>query len=178
MRSFASLYLFLRMLTFLLFSWTYLTILFGVCCLVIALVRPYKKTYMNNIDALILALLTLNSLQLMNFFRASFKSTDAEFYLWSVTIFAYLPLLLILFHILPCKRLFQWMKHKSMCTRLCCIKDDEMHINEEELLDDDGNDSHRMVHPDQYGGATNGSSEGDALLSKSECILKPEYLSI
>ena len=55
MRSFASLYLFLRLLSTIWISFTYLTLLFGVCCLVIALVRPYKKTYMNNIDVLILA---------------------------------------------------------------------------------------------------------------------------
>ena len=70
MRSFASLYLFIRILSFTWFQLTFETILFGVSCLVIALIQPYKKTYMNNIDVLILALLTLNSFQLSNFSSA------------------------------------------------------------------------------------------------------------
>ena len=98
MRSFASLYLFLRILGgYFLFSWTYQTILFGVCCLLIALVRPYKMAYMNNINVLILALVTLNCF----FFSSPFKSTDAEFYLWNVAITLYLPLLIVPFNIFP-----------------------------------------------------------------------------
>ena len=123
MRSFASLYLFLRMLCFLWFQLTFLTILFGVCCLVIALVRPYKKTYMNNIDVLILGLLTFNSYQMNNFINASVnkESTYSEFHLWSTIVTAYFPLLVVPFNILPCKHLFKLMKQRFPSVRCSTI---------------------------------------------------------
>ena len=182
MRSFASLYLFLRILGgYFLFSWTYQTILFGVCCLLIALVRPYKKTHMNNIDALILALMTLNCFQLKNFFSSPFKSTDAEMYLWSGALMACFPLLVIPFNIFPCKHIFDVTK-RFFANKIsfCYAKNDEMYINRE-LSDSDGHDDPgRMLHPDQYNRvAINGSSESDSLLhSNSECFLKPVYLSL
>ena len=182
MRSFASLYLFLRMFSFLWFRFMYETcVLFGVCCLVIALVRPYKKPYMNNIDVLILALLALNTFQLNNIIScsASFKSTHSEFHFWSMIATAYLPLLVISYNVLPCKCLFQLMKQKlSICKKLCCIFDEGLNV-EAEVSDNDSHDPHRVVHPDQYStGDTNGISEADTLLHEPERALRPVYLSI
>ena len=170
MRSFASLYLFVRILGgYFLFSWTYQTLLFGVCCLVVALVRPYKKTYMNNTDALVLAIMTLNCFQLKNFFSAPFKSTDAEFYLWSAAVTSYLPLFVVPFSIFPCKRLCNVMKQIFTCKCFYYSKPEEIHNIDSEgdfvLSDSDSHDPHQMVHPDQYStGDTNGISEADALL--------------
>ena len=150
MRSFASLYLFLRMFSFLLIQSMYLTILFGVCCLVIALVRPYKKTYMNNIDVLILALLTFNCIQVCNFSSASIKSTYYELNFWGMTATAYLPLLVVSYNILPSKRLFNLMKQKvATCKKFCCTKNEEINMGVE-VSDNDGHDpqGYRMVHPD------------------------------
>ena len=151
MRSFASLYLFIRILCFTWFELTYEAILFGVSCLVIALVRPYKKTYVNNTDVLILALLTLNSIQLKNF------SSAPELNMWSMIATAYLPLLVLCFSIFPCKCLFNLMKQNFSVHKLCCIKDKEMHMNVEELSDNDGIDPDRIMNP-----ATSRNSESDA----------------
>jgi hypothetical protein len=68
MRSFAGLYFFLRFTTFFFrinehidinAVWSYLVFIFLTCTILIALVRPYKKMYMNVIDTLLLADLTL-----------------------------------------------------------------------------------------------------------------------
>ena len=63
MRSFSGLYFVLRVLSPLFFvthrflpQWTYETILFLSAAMLIALVRPYKKMYMNILDSLLLAL--------------------------------------------------------------------------------------------------------------------------
>ena len=173
MRSFASLYLFIRILSFTWFELTYETILFGVSCLVIALVRPYKKTYMNNVDVIILALLTLNSYQLKNFSSAPFKSTYSELNIWSMIATAYLPLLVLCFNIFPCKCLFNLMKQNFSIRKLFCIKDKEMHMKVEGLSDNDGIDPDQVMNP-----ATSRNSEGDALLYEPERVLQPVYLSI
>ena len=68
MRSFAGLYFFLRFVPFLFrinkhivinAVWSYLVFIFLACTLLIALARPYKRMYMNVIDTLLLADLTL-----------------------------------------------------------------------------------------------------------------------
>ena len=169
MRSFVSLYLFLRMLSFILFSLIYQTILFGVCCLVIALVRPYKKTYMNNIETAILALLTLVT-YLFNNYNMFFDSNYAKLYLWSTAVAAYLPLLIVLFSIFSSKQLFTKIKRK-LSIRYKIFRS-IIHLSQES--ESGGHDPHRMVHPDQYNirKASNGTSESDALLHG------PEYVSI
>ena len=57
LRSFASLYFFLFLLSFV--AWFvnifFVTILFGACSIIIATVRPYKEEYMSIVDSLILA---------------------------------------------------------------------------------------------------------------------------
>lgn len=67
MRSFSGLYFVLRVLSPLFFvthrflpQWTYETILFLSAAMLIALVRPYKKMYMNILDSLLLAILAVN----------------------------------------------------------------------------------------------------------------------
>ena len=71
MRSFSGLYFGLRVLSTIylvtyrfLPQWTYEGILFMSTAMLIALVRPYKKTYMNVLDSLLLSLLTVNCLLL------------------------------------------------------------------------------------------------------------------
>ena len=180
MRSFASLHLFTRMIAFVVatHSWMYLAFLFGVCCLLTALVRPYKKTYMNIIDALILALLSLNCIQTSSFFSASFRSADAEFQLWNLAVTSCFPLLVIFFSVFPCKSLLKAMKQNlSIRKKLCCIKDAEMHTNQ--VSDDHSHDSGRIENPEKHSGeAKDGSCEGDPLLRESERVLKPVYFSI
>ena len=149
----------------------------------IALVRPYKKTYMNNIDVLILALLTFNCIQVCNFSSASIKSTYYELNFWGMIATAYLPLLVVSYNILPSKRLFNLMKQKvATCKKFCCTKNEEINMGVE-VSDNDGHDpqGYRMVHPDQFSaGVTNEfqSSEGDALLREPGHVRTPVYLSI
>ena len=71
MRSFSGLYFGLRILSTLYFvtyrylpHWIYECILFLSSAMLIALVRPYKKTYMNVLDSLLLSLLAVNCLVL------------------------------------------------------------------------------------------------------------------
>ena len=66
MRSFSGLYFVLRILVCLsygahtfLSQWTFEAILFVAAAMLIALIRPYKKTYMNVLDALLLSLLAV-----------------------------------------------------------------------------------------------------------------------
>ena len=125
MRSFASLHLFIRLLTLLLVSWIYPTIFYGACCLLILLVRPCKKTYMNNIDALVIAFLTLNSFQAD---KIKSMSLYSHFYLWSGLVTACLPLFIIYVHLIPQKYLIK-VRGKviklSVCKKLICLKDDD-----------------------------------------------------
>ena len=89
MRSFAGLYFFLRFITFFFrinkhitvgAVWSYLVFIFLVCTILIALVRPYKKMYMNAIDTLLLADLTL----LCHLFTSRY-SNDEVWQVMSVT---------------------------------------------------------------------------------------------
>ena len=67
MRSLASLYFFLRLVINFIFidqiqlsaSYTFVAILYAGCSLLIAIVHPYKKSFMNTIDSLILANMAL-----------------------------------------------------------------------------------------------------------------------
>ena len=180
MRSFASLYLFVRVLIYIFYGYFLLpsAILPGVCCLLIALVRPYKKTYMNNIDALILALLTLNCIQSEYLFSAPFRSTKAELHLWSMGATSCFPLLVSFYTILP-KRLFKTIKQNLYICKKYCTKDEGRHINQAPESDNDGHDPDQTEHLNQYpGGATDRGSECDALLQESVRVLEPVYLSI
>ena len=72
MRSLASLYFFLRLVTNFIFidqiqpsaSYTFVAVLYAGCSLLIAIVQPYKKSFMNTIDSLILANMSLTSILL------------------------------------------------------------------------------------------------------------------
>ena len=59
LRVLTGLYTGIRVLTASISFWTYQTILFASAALVIAIVKPYKKTYANILDALLLAMTAL-----------------------------------------------------------------------------------------------------------------------
>jgi hypothetical protein len=69
MRSFASLHLFIRLLTllYIVSTWISPTILYGICCVLVFLAKPCKQSFMNNTDGFILGLLTLHSYLLLDF---------------------------------------------------------------------------------------------------------------
>ncbi len=131
MRSFASLHLFIRLLTLLVMIWISPTILYGTCCVLVFLAKPCKQSFMNNTDGFILGLLTLHSYLIFDLDWAMYSS----FYTWIVTISAYLPFLIILLYLIP---LF---KVKATIIKFCCCK--KLHrfkvdeIEEESAIDDD-----------------------------------------
>ena len=149
MRSFASLYLFLSLLTFLLFSWTYLIIIYLVY---VALWSHYSSAIQKDMNKLHWC---SHPCSLFTKLSSTWELLQFIFQLgwcWILPVECSnccisFPLSIILFHILPFKCLLKWMKQKL--SMLCCIKDEEMHINEEELSDNNGSDPGQMVHSDQ-----------------------------
>ena len=125
MRSFASLYFFIRILGFfgialfptMSLAWLYQVLLFGGCGLLIALVRPYKKAYMNITDSLLLISVALFSLlYLLNLYALQ---DSPEIYIFSTVVVLTLPLIWFVAYLttkpfhkktLPCKK-------GSICTR-------------------------------------------------------------
>ena len=168
MRSFASLHLFIRLLALLVCVsvWMPPTILYGVCCLLVLLVRPCKEPYMNNIDALILALLALNSFQFDKIISNSYYSV---FHIWSLTVTACLPLLIIYGSLIPRKYLI---KLKKKVKYFSSFRDGEE--MQEELSDNDLPDPDRNLCPRQYLAAHGGDpSEVRPLLGDPRCALNP-----
>lgn len=102
MRGFAALYLFLRAAVIATdvikkipspaTSWFFNSFIFGALALVITIVRPYKKTYMNNIDALILYTLSLLSiLYTVYLYTIPNDSLFREFFLYVLIFVVSLP---------------------------------------------------------------------------------------
>ena len=173
MRSFASLHLFIRLLSVLFFSsmCPIATIIFSILCLFILIVRPCKHNYMNYSDAFILALLALNSYQID---KITSNSHYSPLYLWSLLVTAHLPLLIIYGSLIPKKYLLKVMKVTAklpLCRKFSCLKDED--IQDGELSDNSVLDIDRSVQPCQYlHGAKNGSNESNPLLQSP---LNPVY---
>ena len=152
MRSFASLHLFVRLLTLLVALWTSPTILYGICCVLVFLVKPCKMSFMNNTDAFILGLLSLNSYLLLDL------NWYSNFYIWIILINMCLPLLIICINLIPLYKLKATMIKFSCCKKLHCFKVEEIE-GEESVLDDDRD---RLLHFHRVPGkGLNDSSESD-----------------
>ena len=99
MRSFASLYFFIRIAGFfgialfptMSLAWLFQVFLFGGCSLLISLVRPYKKAYMNVTDSLILCSIAIFALLYLLYIYA-FQDSPL-IYLVSIIIILTLPLI-------------------------------------------------------------------------------------
>ena len=178
MRSFASLHLFIRILGILVGNWTYsgASIFFGGCCLMIMFVRPCKKTYMNNIDALILALMSLNALQI----HLLLCIGRSNLYTWSFLATLCFPTFVLYFNFIPHKY-FTYMKGKCTSTAssfiriiFCCnFEAGEIQVRESDVPNPD-----RMLYPNRYPdirGINEDTYENDALLKGPAHDL---YLSI
>ena len=130
MRSFASLHLFIRLLTLLVSLWISPTILCGICCVLVLLVKPCKKSYMHNTDGFILGLMTLHSYLLLDL------DWYSSFYTWILLISAYLPLLIICANLMiPLYKLKATVLKFSCFKKLRRFEVDEM--EEESAIDDD-----------------------------------------
>ena len=100
MRSLASMYFILRLIVILIFQMTSLNtaltftvipyVSYGI---MIALLRPYKKTYMNVIDTLITANLAFLALMADKYYLEDSNTSLAQFYVIIISILGVLPLL-------------------------------------------------------------------------------------
>ena len=164
MRSLASLYYFIVLARFFLWSvelnFFLVAIFFGGCSLFIANIRPYKKKYMSIIDSLILANMALLSAALD---RNGYAS---RFFQVITGVLVLLPALGLLGFVVyklfkkPFKRAFVKIKEKfpQVKLRWCCSehKDDGVRDDQEEQgnsvngHDDDIQLPDRIVHPEVY----------------------------
>ena len=100
MRSLVSMYFLLRLFVKLPIGDTFfgtvaifIAVLYGGCSLMIALVHPYKKAYMNIIDALILGIMALIAVVLEKYYVQEGYSLLISFYALIISILISLPLL-------------------------------------------------------------------------------------
>ena len=137
-----------------------------------------KKSYMNNTDALILALMSLNAIQVHLFFSLG----HSHLHIWSLLGSACLPILIMYFYLTPQKCL---VKLKGFCSStsllrkvFCyCFKDEAM--QEREISRSASFDPDRRVHSERYpnaGSIQKSSAENDALLHDANCANKPIHL--
>ena len=165
MRSLASMYFILRVIAILIFqvisslnvSLTFAVVLYAGYGTVIALVRPYKKIYMNVIDTLIIENLALLALIADKYLFEDSNSSLALFYAVILSIFTFLPLLgLIVFiayrifkRIRRLSELYHTKQHAANSNKPKAghgtIRQDQHSIDnsDQELL-------HRMLHPQEY----------------------------
>ena len=167
MRSFAGLYFLIRAVGVVITAifppfaygettWLFEAILFGGSSLLIATIRPYKRTYMNVIDALVLFNISLLSALLSMFYTSARAPGSTPFspglVLWMIAFVACWPIIgfviVFLVFIYRSKRVSKWL---SKIKRSCCTCKRKMHpesasvdhVHDEELPD-------RFVHPDNY----------------------------
>ena len=154
-RWFAALYFILRVVIFLVrtlkpegLSWTISTVCFGIGSLLFALLRPYKKNWLNVLDSLILALLALISLWILY----SFETHEKWFQ--SAGLLTALPLVYFVIYI--AYRLLSWLgvlqkfqqklrnSWQSLQQRWwACNVQQQEHFDDDQLPD-------RLVNPCQY----------------------------
>ena len=161
MRSLASLYFFIVLFGFILWSiesaFFLIAIFFGGCSLFIANVQPYKKKYMSVIDSLILANMALVSAALdKNFYTSRFFQIiiGLSVLLPALGLFSF-----VMYKLLkkPLKGAFIVIKQKLPLVKLrfCCSghKDDRARDEEQGNTDNDRDEIQlpdRIVHPELY----------------------------
>ena len=105
MRTLASLYFFLRLMNYLMFtinliplseSYTFVSILLTGCSLMVAIIQPYKKSFMNSIDSLILANIGLIALLLDKYSGKDNGSIFGTIYLFVASFMATLPMVVMI----------------------------------------------------------------------------------
>ena len=162
MRSFVSMHFFLRLICNFLsvddvlvnISFNVVVFLYIASSLLMAMVRPYKKMYMNITDTLILANLALISLVLNKFSgQENDISALSAFYKISGSILSTIPLLGLTAVVIY--KIFKRIKHfysKSVNQIEEEHKDVEVsqQVNSDSVEDPDHNLPDRMLHPEQY----------------------------
>ena len=151
MRSLASMYFVLRVIHILVFQMTSLSsslvttvILYTAYGIMIALVRPYKKTYMNVIDTLLMANLALLALMVDKLYSEDANFFSALLYAITICIFGILPLLSLTGFI--AYRILRRIKNELdlFCTKM----ERKEQSSETTTIDPELPD--RVLHPQQY----------------------------
>ena len=158
MRSLASMYFILRVIAILIFqvtslntSLTFAVVLCTSYGIMIALVRPYKKTYMNVIDTLIMANLALLALMVNKLYLEDSDTKLALFYAIIIAIFGILPLLSLTGFI--AYRILRRIKNELDLFRTKIEKKEqssETTTIAQQDLSDDPELPDRVLHPQQY----------------------------
>ena len=159
MRSLASMYFILIWMFVLIFriisasiAFILLVVLYTSYQIVIALIRPYKKAYMNIIDPLILANLALLALMGEKYYL---EDSLTLLYAITISVFTFLPLLSLIGFI--AYRKLRWFWSKLNCFKL--KKDTFKHQISNSIAQEDQQDNindsdqelpDRVLHPQQY----------------------------
>ena len=130
-------------------SFTTVVVLYAVCSHLIAIAQPYKKTYMNTIETLIIANLALISLILDKYSGQEHSTPFTTFYLISGSMLSSLPLVVLIGFLIYkiCERFGRRLLH-------CCymnVKED-LEASQEVNLDSYGDSElpDRMLRPEKY----------------------------
>ena len=172
MRSFAGFYFLLRILVLLVAAvlppydygqttWVVHTIVFSGSSLLIATVRPYKKTYMNIIDALVLFNMSLLSGTFSMFYTSARSPNDTPFsiglLLWILLVVGCMPIIGFVIHVtvklLLNKPVSKWLNiWKSRCTCRTAVECDQNESTQQSTQANVCNDElpDRFLHPDDY----------------------------
>ena len=174
MRALASLYFILRIFVYLIsIAKKYLlynALLIGGIAILVALVRPYKKMYMNVIDVLLLANLSFCLVMMDLYFGETLGSNAKLFYALCIGVIGSVPMWgflgYITYRIIPFKRIFAFTKLDKLppCLYLtrCCRKEDSSETNSDNAVNnhttnksdnediDDSELPDRLVNPENY----------------------------
>ena len=165
MRSLASLYFFLRLIINFTFidqipvsaSYTFVAIVYAGCSLMIAIVQPYKKSFMNTIDSLILASMALISVLLDKYSGQDNGNIFGTMYLFVGSFVATVPMIVMVGF--ACykfiKKVLKWIP-SSTKQKLCCLKlkkKPDIEINQQTDNSESKDDFElpdRILHPEEY----------------------------
>ena len=160
MRSLASMYFILRVIAILVFQLTSLdtsltvsVVLYTSYGIIIALIRPYKKTYMNVTDTLIMANLALLALMVNKLYLEDSNTKLGLFYAIIIAIFSVLPLLSLTGFI--AYRILRRIKNELDLFRTKMERKEQSsktttRSNPQQDLSDDPELPDRVLHPQQY----------------------------
>ena len=170
MRSFAGFYFLVRALALIIAAflpaykygiatWVTASTLFGGSGILIAVVRPYKKAYMNVIDALLLFNMSVLSAIFSQFF-ASINNPKVvpyspAFVLWSITIIGCIPMFGFAVYVIVkfvkwSKRVSLWLKFKQCCTYKRVGETDPSVSARQNEINGDLELPDRFLHPEEY----------------------------
>ena len=168
MRSLASLYFFLHLMNYLMFtihliplseSYTVVSILHTGCRLMVAIIHPYKKSFMNSIDSLILANIGLIALLLDKYSGQDNGSIFGTIYLFVASFMATLPMVVMIGFVSYkfIKKSIKWISTLSIKERFCCLQKNVEEANNQinnsgsqKVISNNLELPDHVLHPEEY----------------------------